>query len=37
MPIIIIILLIYENNIHILSLASNKVKVLSRWIAFNHI
>jgi hypothetical protein len=37
MPIIIIILLIYEYNMYTFSLTSNKVKVLSRWIAFNHI
>jgi hypothetical protein len=37
MPIIIIILLIYENNMYTYSLTSNKVKVLSRLIAFNHI
>jgi hypothetical protein len=30
MPIIIIILLIYENNMNTFSLTSNKVKVLSR-------
>ena len=37
MPIIIIILLIYENNMYNFSLTSNKVKVLSREIAFNNI